>query len=186
MKNVLIISGHPDLNNSLANITILEEVAKSLPEVHIRRLDELYPTYQFDIAAEQQSLLNADLIIWQFPFSWYSVPGLMKLWIDQVFVHGFSHGSHSQLGGKKLLLSFTTGAPEVAYSSTGVFKHTIEDYLPQFETTAALCNLKLVDSIYSHGVSYSGRDDEKKRADQLNTARNHAIRLIEAIRTITA
>jgi putative NADPH-quinone reductase len=85
MKNVLIVSGHPNLNGSLANATILGEVTKELPEVNIRRLDELYPTYQFDINAEQQALLEADLIVWQFPFSWYSLPGIMKLWVDEVF-----------------------------------------------------------------------------------------------------
>nr|WP_298049618.1 hypothetical protein [uncultured Cardiobacterium sp.] len=39
MKNVLIISGHPDLSTSVANATILDEVAKALPDAEIRRLD---------------------------------------------------------------------------------------------------------------------------------------------------
>lgn len=111
MKKVLIVSGHPDLAASLANATILAEVEKLLPEAEIRRLGSLYPDYRFNIASEQQALLTADIIVWQFPFSWYSVPGLMKLWLDQVFLHGFSHGAQKQLSGKKLLLSFTAGAP---------------------------------------------------------------------------
>ena len=53
MKNVLIISGHPDLASSIANAAILDEVARALPEAKIRRLDTLYPTYQFDIEAGQ-------------------------------------------------------------------------------------------------------------------------------------
>lgn len=57
MKNVLIISGHPDLSTSVANATILDEVAKALPDAEIRRLDSLYPDYRFDIAAEQAALL---------------------------------------------------------------------------------------------------------------------------------
>ena len=44
----------------------------------IRKLDALYPNRRFDIAAEQDALLKADVIVLQFPFSWYSVPGLMK------------------------------------------------------------------------------------------------------------
>lgn len=186
MKNVLIISGHPNLNDSLANATILDEVAKELPEVNIRRLDELYPTYQFDINAEQQALLEAVLIVWQFPFSWYSLPGIMKLWVDEVFVHGFSHGSKAKLGGKKLLLSFTTGAPEVAYTTSGFFGHTIEEYLTQFKTTAALCNLEYVGAIYTHGVSYASRDGEEKKFAQKYSAREHAARLIDAIRSNAA
>ena len=78
MKKVLIVSGHPDLSASLANATILAEVEKALPEAEIRRLDHLYPDYRFDIAAEQQALLAADVIVWQFPLCWYSLPEASK------------------------------------------------------------------------------------------------------------
>jgi putative NADPH-quinone reductase len=107
----------------------------------------------------------------------------MKLWVDEVFVHGFAHGSTAKLGGKKLLLSFTTGAPELAYTTAGFFGHTIEEYLPQFETTAALCNLEYAGAVYTNGVSYAGRDDEEKRNAQRHSAREHAARLINAIRS---
>ena len=132
MKNILIISGHPNLQHSLANAEILAEVEKSLPQAEIRKLDALYPNRRFDIAAEQDALLKADVIVLQFPFSWYSVPGLMKLWIDEVFVHGFAHGSTAKLGGKKLIVSFTTGAPAALYQKDGFFKHSVVGYLPQF------------------------------------------------------
>lgn len=35
MKKILIISGHPDLNDSFANKTILEEIHKLLPEAEL-------------------------------------------------------------------------------------------------------------------------------------------------------
>ncbi len=100
MKNILIISGHPDLSHSVGNATILNEVASALPDAEIRRLDALYPDNNINVSAEQDALLKADIIVWQFPFSWYSLPGLMKLWLDDVFVHGFAHGSTARLGGK--------------------------------------------------------------------------------------
>ena len=185
MQNVVIISGHPNLKNSVGNKTILEEVSKSLPIVKIHRLDSLYPDYKIDVAREQAALLEADVIVWQFPFSWYSVPGLMKLWIDQVLVHGFAHGSTAKLGGKKLILSFTTGAPQDIYSPEGAFCHTVEDYLTQFETTATLCNLKLQKPIYTCGITYVGRD-ATKAALQETLAKEHAKRLIAAIKEIAA
>lgn len=184
MKSIVIISGHPDLQGSVANATILNEVATALPQAEIRYLDTLYPDYRFDIAAEQRALLKADIIVWQFPFSWYSVPGLMKLWIDEVFVHGFAHGSTRQLAGKKLVISFTTGAPESAYSHDGGFNHTLSDYLPQFLTTAALCGMALQDPIYTTGVSYSARADEKSLQAQRDAAKAHAARLVDMIQTL--
>lgn len=184
MKNVLIVCGHPDLKGSVANAAILSEVEKALPEANIRRLDSLYPDRRFDIAAEQQALLAADVIVWQFPFSWYSVPGLMKLWIDEVFVHGFAHGSKGKLGGKKLLISFTTGAPAAVYQKDGAFGHTVEDYLYQFETTAQLCGLDYQTPIYTNGVSYSARDDEEKINAQKAAAQAHADKLVQAIKVL--
>ncbi|MEX3019194.1 NAD(P)H-dependent oxidoreductase [Kluyvera sp. STS39-E] len=181
MQNVLIISGHPNLKESIGNATILGDVTKTLPEAEIRFLDALYPDYQINIAQEQEALLKADVIVWQFPFSWYSVPGLMKLWIDKVFVHGFAHGSSAKLGGKKLIVSFTAGAPEGLYSPEGLFGHDIGHYLAQFETTALLCNLDLQAPIYTCGISYAGRDEAKVR-EQKAMAKEHAARLIAAIK----
>lgn len=184
MKNILIVSGHPELTHSVANATILDEVETALPDVEIRRLDRLYPDGKFNIAAEQESLLRADVIVWQFPFSWYSLPGLMKLWLDQVFVHGFAHGSTAKLGGKKLTLSFTTGAPQALYSSDGFFGHNVEDYLTQFDTTARLCNLDMQAPIYTCGISYADRDEDKI-AQQKAMAQEHALRLVAALNALS-
>lgn len=181
MPNILIISGHPNIKESVGNATILNEVMQAIPDVEIRRLDWLYPDYNINVADEQNALLRADVIVWQFPFSWYSVPGLMKLWIDLVLVHGFAHGSTAKLGGKKLIVSFTTGAPQALYSPEGFFKHNVEDYLTQFETTAALCSLDLQAPVYTYGISYAGRD-EAKTAEQKVLAQEHAVRLINAIK----
>ncbi|MFP2237135.1 NAD(P)H-dependent oxidoreductase [Pseudescherichia vulneris] len=185
MQNVLIISGHPNLQESIGNATILSKVAKALPEAEIRYLDALYPDYQINVAQEQKALLKADVIVWQFPFSWYSVPGLMKLWIDRVFVHGFAHGSTAKLVGKKLIISFTAGAPESLYSPDGMFGHDIQHYMAQFKTTALLCNLAFEDPVYTLGISYSGRDEAKIR-EQKSMAEAHAARLITAINATAA
>ena len=93
MKNVVIISGHPDLKNSVANKTILDELSAQLESIEIRKLDELYPTYQIDIAAEQAALERADVIAFVYPMHWYGVPGLLKLYIDKVMEHGWAYGS---------------------------------------------------------------------------------------------
>lgn len=72
MNNVLIISGHTDLATSVANKTILETLARRLPEAEIVKLDELYPDFKINVEAEQQRLLRADIIVLQYPLFWYS------------------------------------------------------------------------------------------------------------------
>lgn len=93
MNNVLIISGHTDLATSVANKTILETLARRLPEAEIVKLDELYPDFKINVEAEQQRLLRADIIVLQYPLFWYSAPSLLERWMEETFRHGFSHGS---------------------------------------------------------------------------------------------
>ena len=112
----LLVAGHPDLSQSVVNAAILDELARAFPSMTIRRLCQTAPGGVFDIPAEQAALAEADLIVWQFPFHWYALPWLMKKWLDEVFVHGFAHGTDAKLPGKKLLVSFTTGAPAAAYT----------------------------------------------------------------------
>lgn len=42
-----------------------------------------------DVRIEQQKLLDADLVVFQFPLWWYSVPAMLKGWFDRVFASGF-------------------------------------------------------------------------------------------------
>ena len=183
MKNVLIISGHPNLKNSVATATIVEELATLLPQAEIRKLDELHQHYEFDIQAEQKAIEQADVIVWQVPFYWYAMPALMKKWLDDVFHHGFAHGSTAKIGGKQLLVSITTGAPAELYQKEGFFRHEIGDYLVGFETTATLCQLDYQGAMWLNGVSYVGRDEAKTRQQQAE-ARQYARRLAEKIQSL--
>lgn len=42
-----------------------------------------------EVRIEQQKLLDAELVIFQFPLWWYSVPAMLKGWFDRVFASGF-------------------------------------------------------------------------------------------------
>lgn len=75
---ILIIYAHPYPHHSHANKRMLEQ-ARTLEGVEIRSLYQLYPDFNIDIAAEQEALSRADLIVWQHPMQWYSIPPLLKL-----------------------------------------------------------------------------------------------------------
>ena len=106
MTNVLIVSGHPRLgDDSLANKTIVEELTSLIPGAVVDQLDDLYPDYRIDVAAEQAKLAAADVIVLQYPLWWYGWPSLLQKWVEDVFVRGFSHGSTgTALAGKKLVV----------------------------------------------------------------------------------
>ena len=151
----MIISGHPNLETSHANKAVLDQTLKLLPEAEVSRLDLLYPDFKIDVKAEQEKLINADIIIWQFPFHWYALPALMKKYIDDVYVYGFAYGTGGdKLKGKKLIISFTTGASEDLYDYGKGMNYPIDDFLPSLIQTAKLCQLDIQTPIYSTGMQY--------------------------------
>ena len=186
MKNVVIISGHPDLKTSVANKTILDEIAAQLPQAEIRKLDALYPDYQFDIKAEQAALEKADVIVFVYPMHWYGTPGLLKLYIDKVMEHGWAYGSKGTvLAGKAFIISITTGAPEIAYSAMGVMGHTVEEFSYPIKNFAALCKLN-VKKLFSIGgmMCVPGVTTDEQKAALIDKAKQHAAAIVDCIKSL--
>ncbi|KAJ0001753.1 hypothetical protein NQD34_001549 [Periophthalmus magnuspinnatus] len=82
-------------------------------------------TLSNDIKQEQQKVQEADLIIFQFPLYWFSVPAIMKGWIDRVLIGGFAFSLEKMYDSgvfkdKKAMLSFTTGAMESMFRPEGI------------------------------------------------------------------
>ena len=177
MKNILVVSGHTDLNDSVTNKLILETLQKQLPSAEFDFLDSLYPDFKIDVKAEQEKLIKADIIVLQFPVFWYSYPSLMHKWMEDVFVFGFSHGTGKALKDKTLVASLTSGAPEEIYQKN----YTMEDLLAPLKQTAALCGMKWAGYVYTGGVSYALRSVPEKRREIEEKAVAHAQKLIDKV-----
>ena len=185
MKNILIISGHTNLAASVANKTILETLNERLPEAEIVKLDELYPDFKIDVEAEQQKLLRADIIVLQFPLFWYSAPSILERWMEETFRHGFSHGSTGdKLKDKKLILSFTTGAPETLYSREGAMGYAIDEFLPCYKAVCRLTQMEYCGSVYTCGISYGNRTTPELIEQQKGASVEHAERLIRLLEAL--
>ena len=80
-----------------------------------------HATFAPDVAAELDKLLAADLLIFSFPLWWFSLPALLKGWVDRVFAMGAVYGAgvgtyvQGKFLGRRAMLLFTTGGPEAAY-----------------------------------------------------------------------
>jgi glutathione-regulated potassium-efflux system ancillary protein KefF len=183
MKKILILNGHPDPGASTAGKAVLEAFVKLRPDAQVRMLSALCGKEGYDVAGEQAALVGADVVVWHFPFYWYSVSALMKKWIDDVLTRGFAYGSGgTALCGKHLLISFTTGAPEEAYAAGKPMNWPVEAFLPPLLQTANLCGLKILAPVWSTGMSYipevPGHDDLD---EVLARARAHAERMAAEI-----
>jgi NAD(P)H dehydrogenase (quinone) len=87
-----------------------------------------------DIRAEQRKLMDADLVILHYPLWWFTVPAILKGWIDRVFTHGFAYGpgvaryGDGPFAGKRAMVVTTAGGRESNYTGRGV-NGPIEDLL---------------------------------------------------------
>lgn len=178
MGKILVISGHPDYKHSFANRHILDEFHKLVPHAEIVYLDALYPDFRIDVPTEQKRLLEHDIVIFEFPMYWYGSPSLLHRYVEAVFTHGFAYGSKgTALNYKKLILSFTTGAPEEAYTPEGHQHVTIEQLMPPFLAMANLIGMDWKGKIVSFGMALINPEDTALRDEILLKAKQHAIRL---------
>jgi len=185
MSKTVVISGHPNLEESYTNTVILDALKNGLDDVSVLRLDTLYPDYKIDVEAEQQALIEADVIVLQFPFYWYSVPALMKKWLDDVMAFNFAYGPEGdKLKGKEFFLSFTVGGPSESYDPLGYNHFTIEQLVFPLQQTAYLAGVKYNKPVYTHRMVYIPNVYNELEEVQAR-ANDHAERLIASIRQVT-
>jgi glutathione-regulated potassium-efflux system ancillary protein KefG len=120
----------------------LVDAAREIEGVTVHDLYEHYPEFDIDVATEQQLLLEHEVIVMQHPFFWYSVPAILKEWMDLVLEHGWAYGSQgTQLQGKWMMSAVSTGGGEAAYTRAGVNRFTVREFLRPIEQTARLCRM---------------------------------------------
>jgi NAD(P)H dehydrogenase (quinone) len=86
-----------------------------------------------DVKAEIEKLLWADMLILQFPLWWFTMPAILKGWVDRVFAYGFAYGvgAHNEqrwgdrygegtLAGKRAMVITTAGGWAEHYSPRGI------------------------------------------------------------------
>src|SRR6186713_3728917 len=154
---VLVIVAHPQIEQSRANRRLMQTASalqrSETARVAVRDLYALYPDYLIDIAVEQAALKAAKLVVWQHPIHWYSMPPLMKLWVDDVLAFGWAYGPDGNaLRHKDLWLVATTGGAEDSYRPDSYNRYFFDAFLPPYEQTAALCGMRFLPPLMLHGA----------------------------------
>ncbi len=164
VNRVLVLFAHPALHKSRVNRAWLSAIAE-LDGVTIRDLYQQYPDFDVDPQAEQEVLLEHDVVVFQHPMYWYSTPALLKQWFDLVLQHGWAYGTHgTRLAGKIWLSAITTGAPLGAYHPEGFHGATVSELLSPIEATARLCRMTYLPPFIAHGAASFDEDQIKDSA----------------------
>jgi glutathione-regulated potassium-efflux system ancillary protein KefG len=172
---VLVLYCHPNPHRSRVNRELVEAV-RGLPGVTVHDLYEAYPDHQIDVPFEQQLLLDHQVIVLQHPFYWYSVPPLLKEWMDEVLQWGWAYGiGGDKLRGKTMLNAITTGGAEAGYAPGGFNRFTLRQLLAPVDQTAHLCGMTYLPPFAVHGT-------HRLDADRIRSAAREYRVVIEALR----
>ncbi|MDO4641256.1 MAG: NAD(P)H-dependent oxidoreductase [Neisseria sp.] len=164
---ILVNAFHPNLDKSVVNKAWLARLAKE-ENVTVRHIDEIYPDGKIDIAAEQSALLAHDRLVFQNPFYWYSVPPLMKQWIDDVFTYNWAYGPKGNaLAGKEWVSVISTGGPADSYQAGGYNGYSMSEFLKPLQQTANLVQTKFLPSFIFHGAVSASEDDVARSAEEM-------------------
>lgn len=132
-----------------------------------------HATFSDDIRIEQEKILWAELLILQFPMWWYSVPAMLKGWIDRVLSYGFAYGAGASLHGRKALLSLTTGGPEHSYQPET--RGTVELLLKHLtDGTFRLCGMESLPPFVAYAAARVS-DEQRREYLRLYAERLRAI-----------
>ena len=117
-----------------------------------------------DIQTEIDKLKWCDVLIFNFPMYWFSVPAILKGWIDRVFVSGFCYGGkrfydQGGLKGKKGLLAFTLGGREHMFGQDKIHGDMQTMLRPILRGSMAYVGLSVLPPFIGWHVPYISDED---------------------------
>ncbi len=151
-NRILILLAHPALQKSRVHKQLMRRV-RELEGITFHDLYEIYPDFNIQVAQEQALLQVNDIIVFQHPLFWFSVPALLKEWQDLVLQHKWAYGKEGvALRGKKLLSAISTGGRESLFHQKGFNRFTIREFLAPIDQLAYLCGMEYLPPFVVHGT----------------------------------
>jgi glutathione-regulated potassium-efflux system ancillary protein KefF len=155
-NRILVLYAHSMPHLSRVNRR-LADAARMVDGVYVHDLYETYPDFFIDVAREHALIAQAEVLVFLHPIQWYCAPALMKEWVDVVFQDGWAHGpERSTARGKGYWLVATTGSAAADFAPGARHGRPFEDYLAQFEQTAAVCGMDWIAPHVLHGAHAVG------------------------------
>jgi glutathione-regulated potassium-efflux system ancillary protein KefF len=151
-NRILVLFAHSAPEASRVNRR-LADAARMVPGVYLHDLYEAYPDFYVDVAREHALLAQAGAVVLLHPIQWYSMPALMKEWIDAVLPDCWSgRANEGVLAGKRCWLVASTGSPASDFAADGRHGHAFDHFLAPYRQLAAVCGMEWVAPLVLHGA----------------------------------
>jgi len=141
----------------------------------VRQAEERYSsnlgTLAPDILIEQRKVLDCQLMIFQFPLWWFTMPAILKGWMDRVLTMGFAYDrdgrwyDHGGLKGRRAMLSLTTGDPASCFTPRGIHGSMDAILWPIQRATLSHCGFEVLPPFIAYGP---GRASDEERSRMLS------------------
>ncbi|MGC4939811.1 NAD(P)H-dependent oxidoreductase [Kribbella sp. DT2] len=132
-------------------------------------------TYSAEIAAEHRRLERATDLVLVFPAYWWSMPALLKGWIDRVFINGWAFDHSATAGLQPKLQALTTHLLPIAGDDAALWER--HGYMTAFKT-------QIEHGIIDYAGSPRGATAFVHEAEQ-DSAEATAQNVARAVRTIS-
>lgn len=190
-KQVLEAAGHEVIISDLyaMNFNPVSDrhnfTSQKNPDYFKQQIEEMYATevngFALDIQEEMDKLEWCDLLIMQFPLWWFSLPAILKGWVDRTFAMGKVYGGgkwydNGVFQGKKAMLSLTTGGPENMYTAIGINGNINEILFPIHHGILKFVGFDVLPPFIAWAVAHA---DEEKRQAYLNAYQERLLKIEE-------
>jgi NAD(P)H dehydrogenase (quinone) len=122
-------------------------------------------TFAPDIAAEIDKLRRCDTLLLQFPLWWFSMPAVMKGWVDRVLANGVAYGGSTgqffergMMAGRRAMVTTTTGAPAVMFAPSGMCGAMEAALWPIHNGILRFVGFDVLPPFVAHGVDILDRE----------------------------
>ena len=134
------------------------------------------------VQAEIDKLLACDVLIFQFPIWWLSLPAMLKGWIDRVFACGIVYGGgryfdSGVLRGKRAMCALTVGGPQEVYSEAGLYADVEQILFPIHRGTFGFTGMTALEPFVVYGPN---RMEDAARRAELDRYAHHLEQLDQA------
>lgn len=179
----LVILAHPNIDESKINSAWMNGAAVSKADATIRNIYQLYPDEKIDVKLEQRLIAAHDAILLQFPFYWFSMPPLLKKWLDDVLAPGFAYGPNvadRKLTDMPVGFAVSAGIKSKDYESDGRSIYTVKELLAPLHATASYIGAKALEPFIFYGAEYDPSQEDldasvKNYLSYLNALKNSAL-----------
>ncbi len=163
MKKTLVLFAHPYFEYSTANVELIK-VYEGVENLEFKDLYEEFPDFHIPTFRERKRIRDYERLIFHFPLIWFSLPPLLKLWIDEVFDMTWTAQVNHPLQNKDALIIVTVGGKEEKYKAGGLYGSTVSELLASLTLSLKVNHIEVTEVI----EIYDSDDLEKEQLQEFS------------------